>query len=308
MTEPLAFPKTPDSQVFLLGKAGDRHLEALAKACEGAGLRTHLLNSRQLPSGPALSIDLDLKEVRIEGQLVKAIFARHLPSLAPALTRPERFSRAQCTKAIREGAEIRDAWLAALSLLEQAQVPVLNPPFHFSLDQHKVRQLLWAKEAGLEIPRTQVVSGFAPSISPKSQELIQKGLRGGSVRSPAQREGAFFLQTKLSGLPSRVTMLDGRVLTSAFLEGTTTLDYRECPRFISGELRWKVIKCPQHVSEALCALSKRLRLRFHASDFVISDTTWRFLEMNPSPAWLDVERDLNVPITKEIANALLKGV
>ena len=124
------------------------------------------------------------------------------------------------------------------------------------------------------------------------------------MHAPRSRKGAYFLQHKAAGIPVRVTMLDQQVLASAKLEGASTLDYRVCPRFQLGTLPWTPFECPKPIARALARLGAGLNLRFHASDFIV-DERWMFLEMNPSPAWLDVERDLGIGITQKIASALL---
>ena len=72
-------------------------------------------------------------------------------------------------------------------------------------------------------------------------------------------------------------------------------------------LHHEAILLPAEVSERCVALVQQLGLQYGAIDLILDeDDCYTFLEINPNGQWAWIENLTHLPISKEIANLLIR--
>jgi glutathione synthase/RimK-type ligase-like ATP-grasp enzyme len=105
----------------------------------------------------------------------------------------------------------------------------------------------------------------------------------------------------------RVVCAAGGAFAGALDAGGTSRGQTDWRRAAPGECRWEKAQLPAEVSSGLRALMSELGLVFGAVDLIRTPSGEHvFLEVNPSGEWGMLERDLGLPISEAIAEALLK--
>lgn len=104
----------------------------------------------------------------------------------------------------------------------------------------------------------------------------------------------------------RVVYVDGKIFVGALdasVYSASTLDYR-CANFDA--CVWQPYELPSKIVLCLKTFMAKLELTFGAFDFIETPNgEYVFLEVNPTGEWGMLERDLNYPISKAIAEALV---
>jgi hypothetical protein len=114
------------------------------------------------------------------------------------------------------------------------------------------------------------------------------------------------LQERIAGAAVRATFVDGACASCVEIP-STELDYRCDPAYREGRLDYLPCVLPDAVLRACSGLLERCALIVAGIDLLrASDGTWFFLEANPSPTYLDIERRAGHPITRSVADALLR--
>lgn len=196
--------------------------------------------------------------------------------------------------------------------------------------ENKLRQLRFAKEVGLHIPRT-LVTNDPQQVRQFFQEVEGKMVTKLLTPLSTSMEGSsFFLYTsavreedlvdaetlrycpmvfqeqipKLREL--RVVFVAGNLFVGALdasRYSAVTMDWRrakpdECP--------WEPDELPSEVARCLDSLMAKFGLVFGAIDLIRTPAGEHvFLEVNPTGEWGMLERDLGYPISEAIADALL---
>jgi glutathione synthase/RimK-type ligase-like ATP-grasp enzyme len=197
--------------------------------------------------------------------------------------------------------------------------------------ENKLRQLRVATKVGLIIPRTLTTN------DPEQARAFFKELGGNMVAkllrplSISMGEAPVFVYTNdvreqdladaemlrhspmvfqeriPKAIELRIAYVDGNCFAGAIdasrsLKGQT--DWRlsspeECP--------WLAAEVPEDIQARLRALMRKLGLSYGAIDMIKTpDQEHVFLEVNPGGEWGMLERDLGLPISEALADALLK--
>ncbi|MGB0525669.1 MAG: MvdC family ATP-grasp ribosomal peptide maturase [Flammeovirgaceae bacterium] len=76
-----------------------------------------------------------------------------------------------------------------------------------------------------------------------------------------------------------------------------------------GETRWKKAHLPIHIQQQLTLFMNKLNLQFGAIDLIQTpDQEYIFLEVNPVGEWGMLENELDLPISKAIAQAIYDNI
>jgi MvdC family ATP-grasp ribosomal peptide maturase len=194
----------------------------------------------------------------------------------------------------------------------------------------KLRQLRVATEVGLIIPQT-LVTNKAQAAREFFHQL--KGKMVGKLLTPLSRTmeySSFFFYTsvvKESDLENadslrycpmvfqeqipkqwelRVVYVNGKMFVGALdasVYDTSKVDWRK-PGVDVG--LWQHYELPEQVLGRLQIFMNKLGLLFGALDFIVTPSgEYIFLEINPIGEWGMLEKDLDLPIAKAIADTLL---
>ncbi|MCL2934391.1 MAG: MvdC family ATP-grasp ribosomal peptide maturase [Trichodesmium sp. MAG_R03] len=196
--------------------------------------------------------------------------------------------------------------------------------------ENKQRQLRVASEVGLIIPRTliandpEAVREFFQEVKGKmvaklltalsrSMEYTPFFLYTSSVKeedlldADSLRYCPMVFQEEISKqLELRVVFVGGNVFVGALdasVYGSSKVDWRQ-PGVEAGA--WQHHDLPDEIVVRLRAMMSELGLMFGAFDFILTPSgEYVFLEVNPAGEWGMLERDLELPISNAIAEALI---
>ncbi len=107
-------------------------------------------------------------------------------------------------------------------------------------------------------------------------------------------------------LELRTIYVDGQLFTGAInpKDAQYEVDWRSST---PGTVKWQDHTIPDCAAEKIRHFMKRVNLYFGAFDFILdTNGNYIFLEINPTGEWGMLERDLELPISKAIADALTK--
>ncbi len=230
--------------------------------------------------------------------------------------------------AFRDGC-LRNATLAARGFFETlAHVHWLSHPARIRDAENKIRQLRTAQRSGLTIPRT-LVTNHAPDarafFDELGGEMVAKMLTN---LSSSMGRAPFFVRTRrvtpahlerlddLRHSPMifqelvakqselRVAWVDGRVFVGR-IDVPGLVDWRTAS---PDDACWQHDSLPDATTAALGTLMRSLDLRYGAIDLIRTPAgELVFLEVNPTGEWGMLERDLHLPISDALADALIAG-
>ncbi|NET84658.1 MAG: MvdC family ATP-grasp ribosomal peptide maturase [Moorea sp. SIO1F2] len=195
---------------------------------------------------------------------------------------------------------------------------------------NKQRQLRLASEVGLVIPRTlitndpEAVREFFQQVKGKMVTKLLTALSYSMEYTP------FFLYTSIvkeedlldaeslrycpmvfqeqipKQLELRVIFVQGKVFVGALdasIYEKSTVDWR---RPNAGTGAWQHHELPDEIVARIKALMDNFGLLYGALDFIVTPSgDYVFLEVNPGGEWGMLERDLELPISNAIAEALI---
>jgi len=318
--------------VLLITHSGDFYtVDRVAQALSRRGAKPFRLNTDMFPLSVELATHISksgnkhwLKygEEYLNVEQVRAVWMRRIwqPQLAPDLAPQYR------TACIRESVTALDGFWD--SLREAHWVDDLQ---RINIAENKLRQLRVAQEIGLSIPRTLVTN------SPSEAREFFLELEGKVVvklltpLSYSMKGSSFFLYTSkvkeedlldaetLSYCPMifqeqipkqrelRIVFVDGNCFVGALDASEYAASTTDWRRADDNNLRWKPFQLPDKLEKSLNLFMKKFGLLFGAFDFIQTPSDeYFFLEINPTGEWGMLERDLELPISNAIANALLK--
>lgn len=196
--------------------------------------------------------------------------------------------------------------------------------------ENKLRQLRVAKEIGLVIPQTLVTNNpqqareFFYQVKGKMVAKLLTPISYSMKASPfffytsvvkeedlldieTLRHSPMIFQEQIPKLRElRVVYVDGSLFVGAIEASNyaaTTVDWR---RASPKACAWEIHKLPSQVVSLVKAFMAKFGLKFGALDLIETPSgEYVFLEVNPTGEWGMLERDLDYPISRAIANALL---
>jgi glutathione synthase/RimK-type ligase-like ATP-grasp enzyme len=219
----------------------------------------------------------------------------------------------------------REILYALRSLLESTNAIWMNHPDSNAYASSKPRNLRFAAELGLQIPKT-LISSDPIEITHwlnHHHNCIIKSITHGLIKGEKKVKMAFtqrvpinfdidrdlisgvpiFLQEEIKKLYDiRVTVV-GKQLFAASLPSNGNIDWRSYDK----SQNWQKFELPEGISNACLKLCKKLNLNFAAIDMVLDKEKIYFLEINPNGQWVWIERETGLPISKAIVDRLSEG-
>ena len=254
---------------------------------------------------------------------VRAVWARKLWSPRMAHDLDERY-RAMC---VNESTAALEGFFDALH-----NARWINDLDHQRHADNKQRQLRLAARAGLRVPRTLVTNDPAAArqfFAETEGQTVAKLLRPIEVSMDAAKPFVYTNRVReedLAGaealrhspmvfqelIPKACELRGAYVVGETFagaLDATgTSRGHTDWRRAAPEECRWQKAVLPNEVTSGLQALMSELGLVFGAVDLICTPAGEHvFLEVNPSGEWGMLERDLDLPISEAIAEALLEN-
>ena len=322
---------TPRDIVLLLTHSGDFYtVDLVSQALARRGVRPIRFNTDLFPSSVKLSARAGdaraaqlLTETgeQISAAEVRAVWARKLWSPRMADDLDERY-RSMC---VRESIAALEGFLDALH-----DARWVNDLERQRCAENKQRQLRLAARAGLRVPRTLVTNDPAAArqfFVETEGQTVAKLLRPVAVSMDAVENFVYtnrvheedladaeglrhspmvFQELIPKACELRVAWVAGQGFVGALDASGTSRGQTDWRRVTPEECRWQKAQLPGEVASSLQTLMLELGLVFGAVDLIVSPSGEHvFLEVNPGGEWGMLERDLGLPISEAIAEALL---
>ena len=320
-------PTTSRDAVLLLTHSGDYYnIDLVSQALARRGVRPVRFNTDLFPSCVKLSARAGDERVahliteageQISTAEIRAVWARKLWSPRMDHDLDERY-RSMC---IGESVAALQGFLDALH-----DARWVNDLQRQRDAENKQRQLRLAARAGLRVPRTLVTNDPIAArqfFAETDGQTVAKLLRPLTVSMDAVSDFVYTNRVReedLAGAETlrhcptvfqelipkayelRVACVAGKAFAGAlYAQGHT--DWR---RAAPEECHWQMVQLPTEVATSLQALMSELGLVFGAVDLICTPSGEHvFLEVNPGGEWGMLERDLGLPISEAIAEALL---
>ncbi|HKR13629.1 MAG TPA: MvdC family ATP-grasp ribosomal peptide maturase [Pyrinomonadaceae bacterium] len=318
--------------VLLLTHSGDFYtVDLVAQALARKGARPIRFNTDLFPSAVKLLAHAGNKHdaqlftengEQISAAEVRAVWARKLWSPRMSDDLDERY-RSMCageSVAALEGFldALHDAlWVNNLERQRDAE--------------NKQRQLRLAARAGLRVPRTLVTNDPAAArqfFAETNSQTVAKLLRPLAVSMDAAPPFVYTSRVREEDLANaetlrhcpmvfqelipkacelRVAWVAGEAFAGAIDASGTSRGETDWRRVAPEECHWQKAQLPVEVATGLQALMSELGLVFGAVDLICTPSGEHvFLEVNPGGEWGMLERDLGLPISEAIAEALIR--
>ncbi|WP_434387992.1 MvdC/MvdD family ATP grasp protein [Melittangium boletus] len=253
---------------------------------------------------------------------VHAVWLRRRPAprLEASLDPAWREGRARAARAALEG---------ALDGLSAAGCRFINPLEADAAAENKARQLRLARQLGLEVPRTVVTNDparvraffeevqgrmVAKMLTPLSQSMrgdapfvYTSAIRPDHLEHlDGLRHGPMVFQERLDKAHAlRVAVVGARCFTGALEASRSAAGQVDRRRARHEESPWAHGTLPPAVAGRLVRLVAALGLVYGAADFIVTpEGRCVFLEVNPGGEWGMLERNLELPISEALADAL----
>lgn len=316
-------------KILVISASFDPHADRIIEEVEAAGGATERFNIDQLPH--QLWADLRLSNRNVSAILpdastdVDAVYYRRLAMIRghglwshiPETARQFAVSEAEAT-----------LFGICHTLRDR---PWVNDFSNLEIHVNKPVGLMVASEVGMTIPDTVVTNNpetVREFYDTHNGRIIFKAASVNAVHLTEEYSKLFYTsrveqkhitQDKLiRALPGiyqaeveraeelRITVIDDHIFTVTVLpKDPSQVDWR---RGLGGGLSFKESSLTDEFSSMIIAFMRKMGLRYGAIDVIVRpDGEYVFLEVNPQGAYLWLERDLDIPITKTIANCLLES-
>lgn len=306
----------------LVGAAGDPQLGAVAKAIRALGLQPVVVDPEALGRGSAITFDG--ARTSFSGDALADVGAVHVRGtvspMPPTFVADEDYVLFEDWfeeyMARRERMGLLLSWLVGLGY---AGIPVVNAPEHGAAIQLKAFQLQAAGARGFTLPRTCITNDPAAvrAFQRDVKDVVFKPSMGGGLTQPLDREALGRLdlitrapvafQERIHGTNIRVTVVGDNIISVVSIP-SEALDYRADPQYQAGKAVYGHVSMEPAMTDAIRSLMTDVGLVHAGLDFIRSkDGTWYFLEANPAPVWLDIERRTDAPISRALAEHLLSA-
>ncbi len=326
-------PTATRDVVLLLTHSGDFYtIDLVAQALARRGVLPARFNTDLFPSRVKLSARVGGERGAqlfteagedIFTEEVRAVWARKLWSPRMADDLDERY-RSMC---VSESAAALEGFLDALH-----DARWVNDLDRQRDAENKQRQLRLAARAGLHVPRTLVTNDPAAArqfFAETDGQTVAKLLRPLEISMDAANSFVYtnrIREEDLAGAEAlrhspmvfqelipkafelRVAYVAGKTFAGALDATGTSRGHTDWRRAAPEECRWQKAELPTEVARALETLMSDLGLVFGAVDLICTPAGEHvFLEVNPSGEWGMLERDLGLPISEAIAEALTEN-
>lgn len=196
---------------------------------------------------------------------------------------------------------------------------VLTKPSTLLIAENKIVQLKLAQEVGFNIPLSLITNdnyaadSFCTSIKPSivkplscgrirdnnndyylQTNLVDKFNNGYLNMSPA-----YFQEYKNKDFELRVTVVD-QIFNTVKIESDNKVDWR---KFDSNNT-YTVSDLPDDLKYKCLEMMQELNICFGAFDFIVKNSEYYFLEVNPNGQWLWLEEQLDLNISNQIFSKL----
>ena len=317
--------------VLLLTHSGDFYtIDLVSQALARRGVRPIRFNTDLFPSSIKLSAHAGDERTahfvtetgeQISAAEVRAVWARKIWSPRMADDLDERY-RVMCVE------ESIAAFEGFLDALHHARW--VNDLQRQRAAENKQRQLRLAARAGLRVPRTLVTNDPAAArqfFAETEGQTVTKLLRPITVSMDAVQPFVYTNRVREEDLSDaeslrhspmvfqelipkefelRVAWVDGEIFAGALDASGTSRGHTDWRRAAPEECSWRKAQLPTEVASGLHGLMSELGLVFGAVDLICTPSgEYVFLEVNPGGEWGMLERDLGLPISEAIAEALL---
>ena len=323
-------PHPPPSILVLTHSADHFTVDRVGQALCDLGATSYRLDTDLFPTEVRLSLDAANGGFRrtIEGPAgtldlasVTAVWARKIWSAKFGPDLDSRY-RADCA---------RESMAALVGVLDGLHdVRWINHPSAGQRAENKPLQLRLAAECGLRVPRTLLTNDPArvralhrelggrmitKMLTPMSISMSGAGRQvHTSEVSEADLEALHglkycpmvFQERIEKDCELRVACVGDRVFAGAIDARASATGRTDWRASLPEEVAWQDAAVPEPVREGLVRLLRRLDLEFGAVDLIRTPAgEYVFLEINPSGEWGMLERDLDLPISRAIAEALV---
>ncbi len=269
-----------------------------------------------IPAEPGVYLQSREVNVKLTPETLKAIYFRRgiypREPLTDRLSVQEQLARSQLA-----------AFMRSFMIFDSCRW-VNHPAATYKAEQKAV-QLLSARRAGLEIPRTVITNNPEginqaangdQNVAVKGLDTIlvwQKDLETFGYTSLV--ETSFAERCHLSSAPLiaqealehkldlRVTIVDEKVFCAAVTRGGNRI--RGDWRLEKDDAEFQEYDLPPDIAEKCVNVTKSLGLVFGAVDLALQRDTYFFLEVNPTGEWAWLADQGRFPIDKAIADSLL---
>jgi len=325
-------PPARRNAVLLLTHSGDFYtVDLVSEALARRGARPIRFNTDLFPSSVKLSaragderktqLSTEAGE-RLAVEEVRAVWARKLWSPRMSDDLDERY-RSMC---IGESAAALEGFLDALH-----DAHWVNNLQRQREAENKQRQLRLATHAGLRVPRTLITNDPAAArlfFAETEGQMVAKLLRPVAVSMDAKESFVYTNRVREEDLACadalrhcpmvfqelipktyelRVAFVAGQCFAGAIDASGTARGQVDWRRVAREECHWRKAQLPTEVTTSLQSLMSELGLVFGAIDLICTPSgEYVFLEVNPGGEWGMLERDLSLPISETIADALLE--
>ncbi|HEY0083715.1 MAG TPA: MvdC family ATP-grasp ribosomal peptide maturase [Pyrinomonadaceae bacterium] len=196
--------------------------------------------------------------------------------------------------------------------------------------ENKLLQLRTARDAGLHIPRTLLTNDSRRArefLRETNGALVAKMLTPFSVGMDADsafvytsevgaadledagglRHSPMLFQERIpKSIELRIAYVAGKFFVGALDASRTARGQIDWRRAAPGECRWRRDEISPELEAQLDTLMRKLQLVYGALDIIRTpEGRHVFLEVNPGGEWGMLERDLDLPISEALADALL---
>lgn len=323
-----------EKTILLLTHSGDYYtIDKVERAVAERGCRPFRFNTDLFPEKIKLSIHMDRKGVGLllqENEKETVLDAKDIYSVwmrkigTPHVDKDmDELLRKGC---IRESGAALEAFLDALDSIRW-----IDRRFTVLKAQDKVYQLRLAQSAGIKTPGTLITNNpehVRQFYRDKKENIVSKMLTPLTVSMSGHTP---FVYTNRIGpedldaleslryspmvfqecIPSeyelRIAYVDGRLLTGAIHTGSVLegdVDWRSQKQ---KKLEWEPFNVHEDFADKVRQFMKTIGLGFGALDVIVTPGgQYVFLEVNPTGEWGMLERDLDLPISDAIADALTK--
>lgn len=324
----------PQKTILLLTHSKDYYtIDHVERAISRKGYRPFRFNTDQFPEQVKLSIHLEEGELVLgleEENQQKKFYAKDVYSIwvrkigMPYI--PDNMDPLLRKGCMTESMEVLEIflrvfdhvrWIDDLTRIRKAEdklyqlrtaqaVGLVTPKTLITNNPQEVRQFYQSLDgnivAKMMTPLTQSMEGNTPfvhtnRIGPEDLEHLD------SLRhSPMTFQE--YIQKKYE---LRIIYVDGQLFTGGLHwkdSGQAPADWRVASHEV---FKWEHFNVPEAFADKIRAFMKQMGLYFGALDVIVSSNEeYVFLEVNPSGEWGMLERDLGLPISDAIADALIK--